>query len=137
VLVFAANGHLASTLVQIPGHFVSELVPFGVYAKDRFGSDYINILNVVVNGEIKYCSANPRRRMPLKPPPESAVELLFAAVNVPQYVLDLRRAPHGVSAWLNEVHDHWNGFRTEKFSTGGAFDLVYYVSPLTPACTPE
>lgn len=137
MLVFAASGHLASTAMQIPGHFIHETVPLGAYIKDRYGSDFINILNVVVNGEIKYCSANPRRLMPLKPPPESAIQSLFAAVNVPRYILDLRRAPPDVSAWLQEVHDHWNGFRVEKFSTGSAFDLVYYVSPLTSACTPE
>lgn len=137
VLVFAATGHLASTRVQTPGHFVPELVPLGAYIKDRYGSDYVNLLNVVVNGEIHYCSANPRRVIPLKPPPASAVETLFAAVNVPRYLLDLREAPPDVLAWLNQVHDHWGGFRVDRFSTAGAFDLVYYVSPMTPACTPE
>jgi erythromycin esterase len=98
VLVFTAVGHLASTVVQLPDHQIREMVPLGAYLKDRFGSDFINILNLVVNGEIKYCSANPRRLMPLKPPPESAVETLFAAVNVPRYFLDLWGAPPAVSA---------------------------------------
>jgi erythromycin esterase-like protein len=137
VLVFTAAGHLASTVVQLPDHQFRELVPLGAHLKDRFGSDFINILNLVVNGEIKYCSANPRRVMPLKAPPESAVEALFAAVNVPRYVLDLRSAPPRVSSWLHEVHDHWNGFGTQQFATAGAFDLVYYVSPVTSACVPE
>lgn len=137
VLVFAAAGHLASTSVQIPDHAVREMVPFGAHLEDRYGSDFINILNLVVNGEIKYCSANPRRVMPLKPPPESATETLFAAVSVPQYLLDLRGAPPLVSSWLRQVHDHWNGFGTQQFATVGAFDLVYYISPVTSACTPE
>jgi erythromycin esterase len=137
VLVFAAAGHLASTTVQLPDHQVRAMVPLGAHLKDRFGSDFINILNVVVNGEIKYCSANPRRLMPLEPPPESAVETLFAAVNVPQYLLDLRGAPPPVSSWLRQVHDHWNGFGTQQFATAGAFDLLYYVSPVTSACAPQ
>jgi erythromycin esterase len=136
VLAFAAVTHLASTVVQLPDHQVRELVPLGAYLEDRYGSDFINILNLVVDGEIKYCSANPRRVMPLKPPPESAVETLFAAVNVPRYLLDLRGAPPPVSSWLREVHDHWNGFGTQQFATAGAFDLVHYVSPVTSACTP-
>jgi erythromycin esterase len=136
VLVFAAAGHLASTTVQLPDSQVREMVPLGAHLKDRFGSDFINILNLVVNGEIKYCSANPRRLMPLKPPPESAVETLFAAVHVPRYLLDLRGAPPPVSTWLRQVHDHWNGFGTQQFATARAFDVVYYVSPVTSACVP-
>jgi erythromycin esterase-like protein len=137
VLVFAAAGHLASTVVQLPDHYYRAMVPLGTYLEDRYGSDFINILNLVVNGEIRYCSANPRRVMPLKPPPESAVETLFAAVNVPRYLLDLRAAPPAVSAWLRQAHDHWNGLGTQRFATAEAFDLVYYVSPVTSACTPE
>jgi erythromycin esterase len=137
VLVFAASGHLASTKVQLPDHYYREMVPLGTYLEDRYGSDFINILNLVVNGEIKYCSANPRRLIPLEPPPGSAVETLFAAVNVPRYLLDLRGAPPRVSTWLRQVHDHWNGLGTQQFATAGAFDLVYYVSPVTSACTPE
>ena len=136
VLVFAHVGHIASTAVQLPGHMYRDGIPLGTYVKDRYGSDLINILNLVVNGEIVYCSANPRRLMPLEPPPASAAETLFAAVNVPQYVLDLRRAPPGVSRWLHQVHDHWNGFNTVQFATADAFDLVYYVSPVRSACVP-
>ena len=136
VLVFAASGHLASTVVQLPNQPAREMIPLGAHLKARFGSDFINILNLVANGEIVYCSANPRRLMPLKPPPASAVETLFAAVNVPRYALDLRRAPPRVSIWLHQTHDHWNGFVPVQFATAGAFDLVYYVGPVTSACVP-
>lgn len=135
VLVFAAVGHLATTGVQVPGSPFREMVPLGAYLKERHGSAFINILNLVANGEIKYCSANPRRLLPLKPPPDAAVETLFATANVSRYVLDLRRAPQGVSSWLHRVHDHWNGFGELQFATADAFDLVYYVSPVTSACT--
>jgi len=137
VLVFAAVGHLATTVVQVPASPFRETVPLGAYVKERYGSEFINILNLVADGEIVYCSANPRRAMPLKPPPASTVENLFAAVNAPRYVLDLRRAPTGASTWLHQVHDHWNGFGSVQFATAGAFDLVYYVSPVTSACVPE
>jgi erythromycin esterase len=137
VLVFAAAGHIASTVVRLPDHQVREMIPLGAHLEDRFGSDFINILNLVVNGEIRYCSANPRRLMPLKPPPESSVETLFAAVHLPRYLLDLRGAPPPVAAWLRQVHDHWNGFGTQQFATARAFDVVYYVSPVTSACVPE
>jgi len=137
VFVFGAVAHLATTIVHIPASAFRETTPLGSYAKDRYGSDFVNILNLVANGEIKYCSAIPRRVMPLKPPPESAVEPLFAALNVPQYVLDLRGAPRGVSSWLHRTHDHWNGFGAAQFATADAFDLVYYVSPVTSACNSQ
>jgi erythromycin esterase len=137
VLVFAASGHLASTVVQLPQQPAREMIPMGAYLKDRYGSDFISLLSLVANGEIVYCSARPRRQMPLKPPPGSSVEDLFAAVNEPRYFLDLRRAPAGVSAWLHQVHDHWNGFVPVQFATAGAFDLLYYVSPVTSACADE
>jgi len=137
VLVFAASGHLASTVVQLPHQPAREMIPMGTYLKDRYGSDFINLLSLVANGEITYCSARPRRQMPLKPPPGSSVENLFAAVNEPRYFLDLRRAPAGVSTWLHQVRDHWNGFVPVQFATAGAFDLLYYVSPVTSACADE
>lgn len=137
IVVFAASGHLASTPVQLPNQPAREMIPLGAYVKQRFGSDVISILNLVANGEIVYCSANPRRQMPLKPPPASAVETLFAAVDVPRYLLDMRRAPPVVSSWLHQVHDHWNGFVPVQFATAGAFDLVYYVGPVSSACVPE
>ncbi|HEU4653310.1 MAG TPA: erythromycin esterase family protein [Steroidobacteraceae bacterium] len=137
VLVYTAIGHLASTAVQNPDHRVHDLVPAGTYLKDRFGADFVDILNLIVNGEIKYCSAHPRPLMPLKPPPASALENLFAGVNVPEYVLDLRHAPAAVSALLHQVHDHWNGFGRQQFATAEAFDIVYFVSPVTSACVPE
>jgi hypothetical protein len=73
----------------------------------------------------------------LKPSPQSAAENLFAAVNVPQYVLDLRSAPANVFSWLHQVRDHWNGASMSHFATADAFDMAYYVSPVNSACMPE
>jgi erythromycin esterase-like protein len=134
VLVFAPVGHIGATSMQFPTGPVREVVPFGVYARDRFGSDYVTVLNLIMAGEIVYCSASPRRVMPLKQPPVNAVEPLFASVNVPRYILDPRGAPPRVSYWLRQAHDHWNGFASVRFPTATAFDAVYFVSPITSAC---
>ncbi|HET9448397.1 MAG TPA: erythromycin esterase family protein [Steroidobacteraceae bacterium] len=134
VLVFAASPHIAATPIEYPDGALRETVPFGVYARERFGPDYLAILNLIVGGEIVYCSANPRRVMPLRQPPPAAVENLFASVNVARYLLDLRRAPPRVSSWLQQPHDHWNGFAAARFPTAAAFDIAYFVSPITSAC---
>jgi hypothetical protein len=61
-------------------------------------------------------------------------ENIFAAVNVPRCLLDLRSAPADVSQWLKRVNDHWTPFFSQRFATTDAFDLVYFVSPITSAC---
>jgi erythromycin esterase len=134
VLVYAASGHIGAAPMQFPTGPLRETVPFGVYARDRFGSDYIDIVNLIMGGEIIYCSSNPRRVMPLQQPPAAAVESLFGSLNVSRYVLDLRRAPPGVTAWLRQPHDHWNGFASARFPTAAAFDIAYFVTPITSAC---
>jgi erythromycin esterase len=134
VLVFGAVGHVASTLTESPVAPFRGTIPMGAYVRERHGPVFINILNVFANGEIKYCSANPQRLIPLKPPPQSAVETLFAAVKVPRYLLDLRQAPPGVAEWMRQVHEHWNGLQPVLFATADAFDIAYFVSPVTPAC---
>jgi erythromycin esterase len=137
VLIFAASGHLASTEVHSPSTPVRDMVPLGTHLEDRYGSEFVNILNLIANGEIKYCSASPRRIMTLKPPPESAIEAAFSSVKAQRYVLDMREAPPAVSDWLQQPHDHFNGFVAYRFATAKAFDLVYFVRPLTSACVPE
>jgi erythromycin esterase len=134
VLVFGAVGHVASTLTESPVAPFRGTIPLGAYIQERHGPDFVNILNVFANGEIKYCSANPQRLIPLKAPPESAVETLFSAVKIPRYLLDLRKAPPGLSPWLRQVHEHWNGLQPVLFPTAVAFDLAYFVSPVTSAC---
>jgi len=113
------------------------MVPLGAHLENRFGADFINILNLIANGEIKYCSASPQRVMTLKPPPGSAIEAIFSAVDVPRYALDLRHAPPLISSWLSQVRDHWNGFVAFQFATARAYDLVYFVQPVTSACVHE
>lgn len=134
VLVFAATGHLASTKVLTPSAPFVESEPAGLDLRERYGSGFINILNIVAEGEIKYCSSTPPRMMTLKSPPESSATALFTALPLPRYVLDLRRAPSEVSSWLRHVQDHWNGFIESQFETIPAFDLVYVVHPISSAC---
>lgn len=135
ILVFAAIGHVASTTqVQVPLSANLDMIPLGAYVKERHGNDVVNILNLVANGEISYCSATPPRPMPLRAAPEPGAEALFGSLGVPSYLIDLRRAPPPVSHWLRQVHDHWNGFGSTLFPTSEAYDLVYFVSPMTPAC---
>ena len=69
-----------------------------------------------------------------KPPPDSAVEAQLVRLGTPGFVLDLRRAPPEASAWLRQDREHWNGFVAAQFAPAEAFDVLYFVAPLTPAC---
>jgi erythromycin esterase-like protein len=134
MLVFGAVAHIASTSFRLPDAPEREMFPFGAYARAHFGSDYLSILNMIVDGEIANCTANERKPISLKPSPIPSVESQFSSVNVPRYVIDLRNAPPLVLQWLRQPHDHWNGFGSMRFPTAGAFDLAFYASPITSAC---
>jgi erythromycin esterase len=134
VLVFASVNHIAATPLEYPDKPERNAVPFGTYAKARFGPDFISVLNLVANGEIINCSLLEPRQMRLALAPPASVEVLFSAVNRPRYLLDLRRAPPTVALWLRQPQNHWNGFAAARFPTLGAFDIAFYVSPVTSAC---
>lgn len=137
VLIYAAVEHIASTPIQYPEEHQPDEFPLGAYAKAHFGENYVNILNVATGGEIKNCPMSENNLQVLKPPPATSIEALFASVHVSRYVLDLRNSPSPVSAWLHQVQDHWNGFGGMEFAPAAAFDIAFYVSPLTPACAPQ
>jgi hypothetical protein len=94
----------------------------------------IALLTSVVDGEIAYCSGAERKPISLRPPPDTSIESLFTSVQVPRYILDLRNAPPSISTWLRQPQDHWNGFGITRLSIANAFDIVYFVSPVRPAC---
>jgi erythromycin esterase-like protein len=73
-LVYAAAAHLASTPRHDPDEHEPDGMPFGAYAKAHFGKDYVNILNVVVGGEIKNCPIRASKPQVLMPPPTSSIE---------------------------------------------------------------
>ena len=138
VLVFASVGHIAATQKYLAEDEIRNIdTPFGMYARDKYGEDFVNILNLSVSGEIEICPlpASQRRRS-IAPPPAGSVEAMFSVQDKPQYLIDLRSAPAPVYNWLIEEQKHWNGFGSLVFPIIPAFDVVYYVSPITPDCVP-
>jgi erythromycin esterase len=134
VLVFAAVAHIASEPFRFPDAPERDMFGFGAYVKARYGDEFVNMLQVVAGGEITRCDVSERKPILLKLAPEPSSESLFASVNAPLYVLDLRAAPRSVSSWLSQPHEHWNGFSSMKFSIAAAFDIVFFTSSVSPAC---
>ena len=137
VLVFASVPHISSASLTLPESRSRPVVPFGAYAKARYGAGMVSIFNAVVGGEIHYCSSSPRRVMPLKPAPPSSIESLFASTGTRRYILDLRTAPPIVAAWLKEPQDYWNGFARRQLALVPAFDIAFFVTPVTSDCFAE
>lgn len=134
ILVFGAVGHMAATPLHVAGADSPPIVPFGLHVKSRHEDDFVSILNLVSEGEIAICSGDTHTVMKLVPPPENSVEALFSLVDARHYLLDLRGAPLPLSQWLQQEQDHWNGFGSWRFPTSRAFDIAYYVSPITSDC---
>lgn len=137
IALFASVGHISSSQMYVGEDDAKKITtPFGMYVRDKYQDDYINILNLTVGGEVEMCNrpAADRARVAFNAPPEDSVEAMFTVDNKPQYLVDLRTAPRPVYEWLRQDHQHWNGFGSWVFSTIPAFDLAYYVSPATSDC---
>ncbi|MCP5343313.1 MAG: erythromycin esterase family protein [Pseudomonadales bacterium] len=139
VFVFASSPHLSAlkydnpNWMDIPEERSYTSIPFGAYAKARHGSDYVNILNMLYEGQIYFCQATNPTPLDIGNPSESWGETAFANLGEDEYLLDLRSAPLEAAKWLELVKDH----RNFRVSTSGAFDILYYVRSIQSDCMPS
>jgi len=138
LVVFASVSHVSSLQTTFVNEDQSKTVsiPFGMYARAKYGNHFVNMLNLTVNGEIKICNMpeDERVTMTLNPPPEDSIEAMFANQDFTNYMLDLRSAPAPILEWLEQEHLHWNGFGALALPVVPAFDIAVYLSPGTPDC---
>lgn len=137
LVVFASVAHITSTPWYLTSGGTDDgAAPFGRYARDKYGDDWISILSLVQSGVIDICAMPSEERLSqeLAPPPEGSVEAMFALEAKPNYLADLRTAPSAVTAWLQQEQDHWNGFGSYAFPTIPSFDLAYFLNTVSPSC---
>lgn len=137
LVVFASVAHITSAPWYLTsGGTDDSAAPFGMYARDKYGDDWVSILSLTHSGDIDICAmpADERLSRNLAPPPEGSVEDMFNLQSKPDYLIDLRTAPSAVGAWLQQEHDHWNGFGSYAFPTIPSFDLAYYLKTVSPDC---
>jgi erythromycin esterase len=132
VLLFGALTHLSAVPVI---HEIDEQqqVSFGVYLNQRYSADIVTIGNVISNGAIGNCPRGPL--LELEPPPESTLSYTFAAVGVPQYVVDLRASPPAVAVLLDQPNRLWTGLMSFSLPVSEVLDIAYFSGPVTPACS--
>jgi erythromycin esterase len=131
VLVFAHRYHLSAEPVQTDLNSDSQPAQVaGTYLRRRLGDRLLVIGNVIGGGEIACVEV--RKTLPLAPP--ESMDRLASEVGLPRFLLDLRKAPAPVNAWLDEKHRLGFGQRFFEHSIARGFDVLFYIDTITPAC---
>jgi len=108
----------------------------GTYLRRRYGSQLVSIANLIGDPTLG----------PIRSPvpvalgsDEESFDTLFSSVGVPQFVLDLRRAPRAVARLLQEERqlggqfDLPDGYRgCIQLALGQAFDIALYMDSALP-----
>lgn len=136
VLIFAHLAHVSTA--QIRAHWVAQRWenPMGLFLRREFGNRLVTIGNIVGGGTVECagvaCCAGFRQT--LEPASPDSIAGLAGEAGAPQFLLDLRTAPAPVARWLE--HDQQLGRGEDAFdvSVGRAFDVLLYLSAVTPAC---
>lgn len=135
VLVYGSRYHLsmaevtkASWWPADPAYFPQQVA--GTYLKARHGERLVTIGNLISGGTARCADFN----QTLEAPPAASMDGLAARVGPPLFLLDLRAAPPAVSQWLNQDHLLGYGQQVMEVSIGKAFDILFYVRTVTPAC---
>lgn len=133
LLLFAHRDHLVAEPMVIrlaPDAEPWPLPPLvGLYLKPRYGADLVTIGHFF-GGYVLECGK------PAVEAPDGAFEQrLAAAVSAPQFVLDLRRVPAGVRAWLETRREQFGvpPLNTSRILPG--YEAIHYtraVRPLQP-----
>jgi erythromycin esterase-like protein len=133
LLVFASRYHLSAAPVKIgwsPDAHESVQEVAGTYLRRRLGEQLVTIGNLLGGGQIQ--RGNDRES--LARPPAHSFEGLAREIGAPFFLLDVRCAPRDVAEWLSQEHQLAAGSHVLKLSVREAFDLLFYIDTVTPAC---
>jgi erythromycin esterase len=102
----------------------------GTYLKARLGDQLISIGNLIGRGEV--ACAGFRERLAAAQP--GSWEQSAGEVGSPRYWLDLRQAPAPILQWLHQTRPVGHGGDSFEVSLGAAFDVLFFIDSVTPAC---
>ena len=134
ILLFAHRYHVSAAPVTTAwtlgnGWQQVKQEPAGTYLRQRFGDRLVTLGNLIGNGKVA-CSGYART---LEAPTES-VDGIAGRVGAPMFMLDLRRAPKPVAAWLDQERQLGQGDDAFEVAVGKAFDVLVYFDTVSPAC---
>jgi erythromycin esterase len=141
ILIYAHRYHLSTTPVKaswwLPdGAAEHPQAVTGTYLRRRFGKQLLTIGNLIGKGEVNCagfkCCAGPAQILP--PASSESIDGLAGELEVPRFLLDLRAAPVSVAHWLDQEHELGQGHDVLKLAVGRAFDVLFYLDSVSPAC---
>lgn len=133
ILVFAHRYHLSTARVRSRfwgANEEREQEVAGTYLRRRLGERLLTIGNLIGQGELE-CGDF---RQTLKRAPIESFDGLAGEVGTPLYLLDLRTAATSIKNWLNREHCLDSPPHVCKLAIGRAFDVLFYIDTVTPAC---
>ncbi|MGH9838613.1 MAG: erythromycin esterase family protein [Blastocatellia bacterium] len=129
ILLFAHRDHVATALVSVrfpPQNRLLMPPMMGTYLPRRYGAQLVTIGNLL--GED---TSNCQAKRP--PAPAGSLEGLLSTLKPPMFLLDLRAAPRGVAAWLNQSRELYGLDFPDSLNVGKGFDIVFFSRLVTPA----
>jgi len=136
LLVFASINHIAKEQHEWPLYLIDQgqrqykRTPLGFYAASKYGADYVNIFNIVGNGEMKFCFRSQADAIAVETPRNDWIDFMFHEHSLNEYFIDLRSAPEPLLYWLSNLREQ----RNARISALGSFDIAYYVDDFTHDC---
>ena len=136
VLVFAHLYHLSNAPVKTawyslgPGASGTQAVA-GTYLERRFGPRLVTIGNVVGHG-VSGCGAFGQK---LDGASADTLQGQLGRFGRPLFLLDLRKASGPTRQWLDREHAFGQNSGVLQVSARAAFDILFYVDSVTPACS--
>ena len=148
VLVFAHRYHVSKAPVRLnwaawqgqQGSFrpvLSNQQVMGSYLRQRVGGGRLVVFGNLVGSGIASCPepeccAGVNESVEQAPP--GSIDGLAGEVGTPSFVLDLRQAPIKVKKWLDQEHEVGRGHEVLTLPVGKAFDVLFYLDAVSPAC---
>jgi erythromycin esterase len=132
VFLFAHIGHLQKHVHQSNEVKQADgIVPFGEYARSRFGADYL-----VVGTYFGSAEGFPEGLRPAAPD-STGIDGLLASSGVASFIADLRQLPRGTLLvdWFAQAHRTRSGNfgeLIELIRPSSAFDAILYIDRVTP-----
>jgi erythromycin esterase len=133
VLVFASRYHLSGARLKAswsPDTREWEQDVAGCHLRRRFGERLVTIGNLIGRGRI---GCDEHEEILLAAPADS-IDGLARQVGTPLFLWDLRDAPAATRQWLSEERRLVAGTQTLKLPVARAFDILFYIDEVTPAC---
>ena len=108
----------------------------GLFLRRRFGNRLVSIGNIVGGGTVECAGVACCEgfRQTLEPASADSIAGLAGKAGSPQFLLDLRTAPAPVVQWLRRDQPLGHGEDAFDVPVGRAFDVLWYLNTVTPAC---